>query len=112
MRIGIPRESRPGETLVAATAKTASQLAALGYDVVVEAGAGAAADQPDAAYVDAGVAVGTGEDVWSSDVVVKVNAPSDDEIGRLRQGATVVSLMAPARSPELGFGRSGVAGSM
>ena len=101
MRIGIPRESRPGETLVAATAKTASQLAALGYDVVVEAGAGAAADQPDAAYVDAGVAVGTGEDVWSSDVVVKVNAPSDDEIGRLRQGATVVSLMAPARSPEL-----------
>ena len=42
MRIGIPRESRPGETLVAATAKTASQLAALGYDVVVEAGAGAA----------------------------------------------------------------------
>ena len=101
MRIGIPRESRPGETLVAATAKTASQLTALGYDVVVEAGAGAAADQPDAAYVDAGVAVGTGEDVWSSDVVVKVNAPSDDEIGRLRQGATVVSLMAPARSPEL-----------
>ena len=101
MRIGIPRESRPGETLVAATAKTASQLAALGYDVVVEAGAGAAADQPDAAYADAGVAVGTGEDVWSSDVVVKVNAPSDDEIGRLRQGATVVSLMAPARSPEL-----------
>ena len=52
MRIGIPRESRPGETLVAATAKTAAQLAALGYDVVVESGAGAAADQPDATYAD------------------------------------------------------------
>lgn len=101
MRIGIPRESRPGETLVAATAKTASQLAALGYDVVVEQGAGAAADQPDHAFADAGITTGTSDDVWSSDVVVKVNAPTDDEVGRLRPGATVISLMAPARSPEL-----------
>ena len=101
MRIGIPRESRPGETLVAATAKTASQLAGLGYDVVVETGAGAAADQPDAAFADAGVVVGSSDDVWASDVVVKVNAPTEAEIARLRRGATVVSLMAPARSPEL-----------
>ncbi|MCP3420170.1 Re/Si-specific NAD(P)(+) transhydrogenase subunit alpha [Nocardioides pinisoli] len=101
MRIGIPRESRPGETLVAATAKTASQLAALGYDVVVEAGAGAAADQPDAAFAEAGVVVGSADEVWSSDVVVKVNAPTEAEIARLRRGATVISLMAPARSPEL-----------
>ncbi|MFM6847475.1 MAG: NAD(P)(+) transhydrogenase (Re/Si-specific) subunit alpha, partial [Terrabacter sp.] len=101
MRIGIPRESRPGETLVAATAKTASQLAGLGYDVVVEAGAGAAADQPDTAFADAGIAVGSSDDVWSSDVVVKVNAPTEAEIARLRRGATVISLMAPARSPEL-----------
>jgi NAD(P) transhydrogenase subunit alpha len=101
VRIGIPRESRPGETLVAATAKTASQLAALGYDVVVEAGAGAAADQPDTAFADAGVRLGTADEVWGSDVVVKVNAPTDDEVARLRRGATVISLMAPARSPEL-----------
>jgi NAD(P) transhydrogenase subunit alpha len=109
VRIGIPRESRPGETLVAATAKTAAQLAALGYDVVVEAGAGAAADQPDAAYEEAGVAVGSSADVWASDVVVKVNAPTDDEIGLLRRGATVVALLAPARSPEL-VERLGAAG--
>ncbi|MCY4728000.1 Re/Si-specific NAD(P)(+) transhydrogenase subunit alpha [Nocardioides sp. STR2] len=101
MRIGIPRESRPGETLVAATAKTASQLAALGYDVVVEQGAGEAADQPDVAFTSAGVKVVPADEVWSSDVVVKVNAPTDDEVGRLRRGATVISLMAPARSPEL-----------
>lgn len=101
MRIGIPRESRPGETLVAATAKTAGRLAALGYDVVVEQGAGAAADQPDVAFTEAGIAVGTADDVWSSDIVVKVNAPTDEEIARLLPGATVVSLMAPARSPEL-----------
>ncbi len=101
MRIGIPRESRPGETLVAATAKTASQLAALGYDVVVEAGAGAAADQPDSAFTAAEISVGTSADVWASDVVIKVNAPTPDEIGRLRPGATVIALMAPSRSPEL-----------
>ncbi|MBL0746443.1 Re/Si-specific NAD(P)(+) transhydrogenase subunit alpha [Nocardioides baculatus] len=101
MRIGIPRESRPGETLVAATPKTAAQLAALGYDVVVEQGAGAAADQPDSAFIEAGIDIGTSTEVWSSDVVVKVNAPTDDEIGLLRRGATVVALLAPARSPEL-----------
>ena len=101
MRIGIPRESRPGETLVAATAKTTEQLVKLGYDVVVEAGAGVSADVPDAAYVEAGATLGTAEDVWASDVVVKVQAPSDDEVARLREGATLVSLLAPARSPEL-----------
>ncbi|MDI6912451.1 Re/Si-specific NAD(P)(+) transhydrogenase subunit alpha [Nocardioides sp.] len=101
MRIGVPRESRASETLVAATAQTASRLLKLGYDVVVESGAGGAASQPDEAYADAGVVVGTAEDVWSSDVVVKINAPTDEEVARLRRGATVVSLMAPARSPEL-----------
>ena len=101
MRIGIPRESRPGETLVAATAKTADQLAKLGYDVVVEAGAGVAADQTDAAYAQGCTTIGSADDVWSSDIVVKVNAPTPDEVARLRPGATVISLMAPARSPEL-----------
>ena len=101
MRIGIPRESRPGETLVAATARTATQLTGLGYDVVVEAGAGRAADQPDRSFTDAGIAVGSSQDVWSCDIVVKVNAPNADEIARLARGATVISLMAPARSPEL-----------
>lgn len=101
MLIGIPRESKPGETLVAATAKTVSQLTNLGYDVIVESGAGNAADQPDSAFVDAGVRVGTSEEVWAADVVIKVNAPTAEEIGRLRRGATIVSMMAPARSPEL-----------
>lgn len=101
MRIGVPRESKPGETLVAATAKTAGQLQKLGYEVVVEAGAGVHADQPDEVLSAAGIRLGDAEEVWSSDVVVKVNAPTDEEIARLRRGATVVSLMAPGRSPEL-----------
>ena len=101
MLIGIPRESRAGETLVAATAKTANQLQGLGYEVVVESGAGVHADQADEAFADAGVRVGSAEEVWAADVVVKVNAPTAEEIGRLRAGATIISMMAPARSPEL-----------
>ncbi|MDO9497325.1 MAG: NAD(P)(+) transhydrogenase (Re/Si-specific) subunit alpha, partial [Nocardioides sp.] len=61
MRIGIPRESRAGETLVAATAKTADQLQQLGYDVVVQLGAGVAAAQPDSAFDDVGVRVGSAD---------------------------------------------------
>ncbi|WP_148573301.1 Re/Si-specific NAD(P)(+) transhydrogenase subunit alpha [Nocardioides caldifontis] len=101
MLIGVPRESKPGETLVAATAKTATQLIDLGYDVIVESGAGEAADQPDSAFVDAGVRVGAAREVWAADVVVKVNAPTEEEVGRLCRGAIIVSMMAPARSPEL-----------
>lgn len=101
MRIGIPRESKSGETLVAATPATAAQLMKLGYEVVIEAGAGSAADQPDSAYEAQGVRVVDASTVWSSDVVAKVNAPSDDEIGKLRRGAVLISMMAPARSPEL-----------
>jgi len=101
MLIGIPRESKAGETLVAATARTANQLQALGYDVVVESGAGAHADQADEAFSDAGVSVGSPEAVWAADVLVKVNVPTVEEIGRLRVGATLISMMAPARNPEL-----------
>ncbi|HET6153865.1 MAG TPA: Re/Si-specific NAD(P)(+) transhydrogenase subunit alpha [Marmoricola sp.] len=101
MRIGIPRESKDGETLVAATAKTAGQLQALGYEVVIESGAGTASDQPDDDLSAAGIELVSTDDVWESDIVVKVNAPSADEIARLRKGAVVIAMMAPARSPEL-----------
>lgn len=101
MLIGIPRESKSGETLVAATGKTVGQLAQLGYDVVVESGAGSLADLPDATFTDAGARVGSTDDVWGADVVVKVNAPTDDEIARMRRGAVLISMMAPARNPEL-----------
>ncbi len=101
MRIGIPRESKQGETLVAGTVKTVEQLKKLGYDVVVESGAGVAADQPDEAFRAAGIEVSDIDDVWGCDIVVKVNAPTEVEVHALRQDATVISIMAPARNPEL-----------
>lgn len=98
MLIGIPRESLPGETRVAATPQTVGQIIKLGYAVVVESGAGAASSFSDSAYVEAGAEIGT---PWDADVVLKVNAPDDSEIGKLRDGATLVSLISPALKPEL-----------
>ena len=101
MRIGIPRESKSGETLVAATPATATLLVKLGYEVVVEAGAGSHADQPDSAYTAAGIAIVDAATAWSSDIVAKVNAPSEDEIAKMKPGTVFISMMAPGRSPEL-----------
>ncbi len=101
MQIGVPRETRARETRVAATPKTVGQLVGLGYDVVVERGAGALASFSDAAYADAGARIVDREQAWGSDVVHQVNAPADADIALLRPGAVFVSLMAPALSPEL-----------
>jgi H+-translocating NAD(P) transhydrogenase subunit alpha len=101
MIIGIPRESLPGETRVAATPQTVGQLIKLGYQVVVETGAGAASSFSDAAFTEAGATAGAAEQVWAADVVLKVNAPSDDEIAAMRDGATLISLVSPALKPEL-----------
>jgi NAD(P) transhydrogenase subunit alpha len=101
MIIGIPRESLPGETRVAATPQTVGQLLKLGYEVVVETGAGAASSFSDAAYAEAGAGVVSAEQVWTADVVLKVNAPDDSEIAALRDGATLISLISPALKPEL-----------
>ncbi len=101
MRIGVIRESKPGETRVAATPKTVEQLRALGYDVTVESGAGAAASFADDAYAEAGAEIGTAADVWACDVIFEVNAPSTREIGRIAEGATIVGLFSPGLNPEL-----------
>jgi NAD(P) transhydrogenase subunit alpha len=101
MIIGIPRESQPGETRVAATPQTVGQITKLGYTVVVESGAGVASSFADSAYVAAGAEIGSFEQVWAADVVLKVNAPTDDEIAAMSDGATLVALISPALKPEL-----------
>lgn len=99
MRIGVPRETNPGERRVAATPKTVEQLVALGYDVDVESGAGVHAAYRDAAYAAAGATLAP--DVWDADVILKINAPSDAEIGRMHSGQLLASLLSPAIRPEL-----------
>jgi NAD(P) transhydrogenase subunit alpha len=96
--IGVVRESKPGETRVAATPTTVGQLLKLGYEVVVAPGAGERADFPDEAFVDAGATVG---DAWRADVVFAINAPSEDELDQMKPGATLVALLAPRLKPEI-----------
>jgi NAD(P) transhydrogenase alpha subunit len=101
VRIGVPRETKLRETRVAATPATVTKLRALGYEVVVESGAGDGSSFPDDAYTEAGATVGTADDAWRADVVLRVNAPTDAEIGRLRDGATLIGLLSPGLRPEL-----------
>ena len=101
MLIGVPRETGERETRVAATPATVTRLLRLGYEVAVESGAGARASFPDEAYAEAGAQVVDADRAWSADVVLRVERPSDAEIARLRDGATLIGLLSPALRPEL-----------
>lgn len=100
MRIGVPLESLAGETRVAATPKTVEQIIGLGYAVFVQSGAGHRATFEDDAYAAAGADV-VGDEVWNTDIILKINAPTPEELERLRSGQTFVSLLSPALKPEL-----------
>ncbi|MFC8386081.1 Re/Si-specific NAD(P)(+) transhydrogenase subunit alpha [Nocardia sp. NPDC057272] len=91
-RVGVVRESGPGERRVALVPKIIPALSKQGVEVIVEAGAGLGALIPDAAYVEAGATIG---DPWSAEVVVKVAPPSDAEVGKLSSGQTLIGFLAP-----------------
>lgn len=99
--IGVVAESAPAESRVAATPATVAQLLRLGYQVLVEEGAGVRASFPDDAYTAAGARVVSTSQAWDSDVVFKVNAPTDDEVDSLRAGAILVGILGPAHDPSL-----------
>ncbi|AWT11880.1 Re/Si-specific NAD(P)(+) transhydrogenase subunit alpha [Stutzerimonas frequens] len=95
MYIGVPAESQPSETRVAATPETVKKLIAQGHQVVVEAGAGIAACIPDDAYLAAGASLGTAGDALAADLVLKVTAPNSDELGRMQPGSVLVGMLNP-----------------
>lgn len=101
MLIGVPRERLPNEARVAATPKTVEQLLKLGFSVAVESGAGKLASFDDAAFVEAGASISDEATVWQSDIILKVNAPTDEEIELTREGSTLVSFIWPAQNPDL-----------
>lgn len=98
MNIGVLSEAQPGETRVSATPTTVAALTKLGYDVVVDSGAGEASSFSDAAFIEAGATIG---DARKADIVFGVNAPSAEQLDGLKPGATLVSLLSPALRPEL-----------
>src|SRR4051794_26890276 len=102
--IGAVKESRRGETRVAVTPASVKQLLALGYEVVVDPGAGALSSFTDRAYAEAGATVG---DALKADVVLAVNAPTSDQLDGLRAGATVVGILNPVLNPALVRARGG-----
>lgn len=101
MRIGVPRERLANEARVAATPKTVEQLLKLGFTVAIESAAGKLASFEDATYQAAGATITDTADVWQSDLILKVNAPLEEEIALMREGSTLVSFIWPAQNPEL-----------
>lgn len=95
-RIGVVRETAPGERRVALVPKVITQLIGKGLDVIVESGAGEAALLPDSAFESAGAVIGN---PWDCDVVVKVAEPSTDEIAKLSAGTRLIGFLNP-RSQE------------
>ena len=96
MRVGVARETAPGERRVALVPETASKLAAAGFEIVVEPGAGAASSFPDEAYSEAGASLGA---AWEADALVKVRKPDDAEAARLRNGQLLISFLDPLGDP-------------
>jgi NAD(P) transhydrogenase subunit alpha len=100
IKLGVPRETAPGERRVALVPEVAAKLQqAPGPEVVVEHGAGAGASFPDDAFEGAGARLGSREDAFGADVVVKVAPPGADEIELLREGAVLVGFLAPLTEP-------------
>ena len=92
MRVGVPRETTEGERRVALVPETVGKLAAGGFELVVERGAGAAASFPDDAYSEAGATIG---DPWEAEGVVKVRKPSAQELEQLRSGQLLIGFLEP-----------------
>ena len=101
--IAIPRERRPAERRIAASPETVKKFQALGLEVIVEAGAGAGCDIPDAAFAEAGARLADSEEevLAAADVVLKVQRPLDageggpDELALMTSGTVLVGLLAP-----------------
>lgn len=101
MLIGVPKELLDNETRVAATPKTVQQILKLGFEVLVEHDAGFKASFEDQAFINAGAKIGTAQEVWNADVIMKVNPPTDEEIALIKEGATLISFIWPAQNEAL-----------
>ncbi|RFF26771.1 MULTISPECIES: Re/Si-specific NAD(P)(+) transhydrogenase subunit alpha [unclassified Wenzhouxiangella] len=103
MKVGAPKETAAGEARVALTPESAGRLQKLGYDCLVEKGAGLAASFTDEAYEKAGVeVVDSAEALWQqADIIVKVREPSNEEIEAAPEGKTLISFVWPAEHEDL-----------
>jgi NAD(P) transhydrogenase subunit alpha len=111
MRIGIPAETRAGETRVAATPETVKKLAAK-CEMRIQKGAGAQASYPDAEYEKAGAKiVGSAAEAFDAEIVLKVRSPSTEELSLLKANSTLIGLLEPFNASGLeAIAKAGVNG--
>jgi NAD(P) transhydrogenase subunit alpha len=101
MKVGVAKETAPGERRVALVPEALGKLTAAGLEILVEAGAGAGAAFPDQAYADAGATVvSTVELYGQSDVILRIQKPAASEISVMRAGQTVLGLLQPLIDPQ------------
>ncbi len=95
MRIGVPLETRPGETRVAATPETVKKLISQGHTVVIQKDAGVQASQPDSAYEAVGATIGSAADAFGAELVLKVRAPEAAELKQIKVGSVLMGMLDP-----------------
>jgi len=95
MRIGVPLETRPGETRVAATPETVKKFIGQGHTVVIQKDAGLKASQPDSAYEAVGATIGSAADAFGAEIVLKVRAPEAAELKQIQSGAVLLGMLDP-----------------
>jgi NAD(P) transhydrogenase subunit alpha len=99
MRVGVPKETAPGERRVALVPELVSRLAGSGFDIVVERGAGDAASFEDGAYSEAGASLVPS--VWAeAEAIVKVQKPTPEEAAKLREGDVLIAFLQPLTDRE------------
>ena len=101
MKVGVVKEVLAGERRVAATPDTVRVMLKQGFEVVIEAGAGAEANYPDGLYSAAGAVIGTASDAWAADIVAKVNPPTVAEVELPREGSLLIGFIWPAQNKDL-----------
>ena len=101
MTLGVPRENAAGETRVAIVPDVARRLKDAGFEIIVEKGAGANAYFFDESYAEIGARIGTREDAFAADVVLKVQPPKPSDVALMHEGSVYIGFLDPLDEPEI-----------
>lgn len=100
--LGIPNQSNDGETRVNLAPDAVRRLSAMGVSAILEAGAGELAGFPDRAFSEAGATIAAdAKQAWSSDIVATIRPPSAREVGAMKEGAVLISMLRPLVNHDL-----------
>lgn len=100
MRIAVPKEIKPGEKRVALVPDIISKLIKSGHEVVIESGAGVAAEYSDKQFIDAGAEIKSGDVLSNSDVILSVQPLNPSQIKSLKKGALTISFLSPVTASD------------